>query len=746
MADKTVDDVVGKTPRQSELEVTRQMIGILNARLAGSLTDEDRRFNLEKIAVLRGREAELLDLVDKRSLSDEGTTALKTPPEVSPIRTGVRFVQPAVPVKAASSEEAVTELRYVPSVGPAKVEVQKDETRGYVVPEPGVKARSWISSIRERYRDYKYFSLAEQVLRQLWNNLNPGAATEIEETQPVVVEAPVIERPQGASQGERPSAAFVSGVVREGVQRAAGVAVKKAVTGVAAKAGEKVILTGAVTAATGGVGTVALVAADQLLSKAKVLWQEYGKPLAAVALTAYTGFLILLSKFGTAVTLGAASGGFIGAFFGFFVGNSVFPVIGGLGGAGIGFVVGSGVGGAVGAAVQLAGVDLSGVLGGLRTMLGGLWGGSGAATVGSSVAVTGSALMVGGVIVVNTIGITGTQNIAFSLDVEGAHDTMGEPAIFTVEKTSDTISLANTDTKTVTYTIRVIPELGQEIEIGEIHDVATAYGNYPPETIHDKKLTVQNGVYLYTDSVRVVASDIPDSNLINTVSVTATATDGQNQTQTAQTLITVGNPPAGGPYGFPVAGLITVLDDQTPFDNPKGVHCALMYIPSDTCTNGGLDIGISSGDVVSTADGHVFSAGFDCQVGGFIYLQSGPYRIAYIHLKKALAVKTDDPVKRGQLLGKVYDAADYAGACDDGEIKRAKGLQSSTGPHIHYQVVRVTTNLFFSQKRQEDTGQTNVGACLVKDSTGDLIKSMYIEPAFVTKPGSAAQGPLNCTE
>ena len=135
--------------------------------------------------------------------------------------------------------------------------------------------------------------------------------------------------------------------------------------------------------------------------------------------------------------------------------------------------------------------------------------------------------------------------------------------------------------------------------------------------------------------------------------------------------------------------------------------------------DGGIDIAGPGGTpVFSTSDGKVMAAGFDSDpingVGGYVYVQSGPYVIEYLHLETP-AVTRGQNVTRGMQIGKTYT----------GKLPTTRGDHPE---HVHYQVALNGGNVFFGNL-------TNAGSCLkgkiepeVPPGYPGEIKSQWVTP------------------
>lgn len=88
----------------------------------------------------------------------------------------------------------------------------------------------------------------------------------------------------------------------------------------------------------------------------------------------------------------------------------------------------------------------------------------------------------------------------------------------------------------------------------------------------------------------------------------------------------------------------------------------------------GTDMGCPSGTpTVASKDGTITQTGYDSSMGNYIYLDSGGYRIRYMHLSK-ITVSKGDKVKRGDKVGEIGTTG------------------SSTGNHSHWEIRRLSDN------------------------------------------------------
>lgn len=231
---------------------------------------------------------------------------------------------------------------------------------------------------------------------------------------------------------------------------------------------------------------------------------------------------------------------------------------------------------------------------------------------------------------------------------------------------------------TVTYII-TITKLEDNVEIKSVNEKISKAGVV--------KRTQSLPITQTQSAFSFKAGDYDGSRIISAVTVTGRSEGAtEDDTQTATAVVSVGNVSANQPYGYPVAGKISSLDLE-----PCSPDCHFgTFLPSRAKVWGGMDIAQSANNpVYSTIEGVVDRAEFDNALGGVIYLRSfdGQYKVAYLHLDNDLKVKSGDKVGRGTLLGKVY----------------AGLLPTSTGPHVHYQVLLNNGNQLF---------QNNFGSCL----------------------------------
>lgn len=86
----------------------------------------------------------------------------------------------------------------------------------------------------------------------------------------------------------------------------------------------------------------------------------------------------------------------------------------------------------------------------------------------------------------------------------------------------------------------------------------------------------------------------------------------------------------------------------------------------------GTDIGIQTGKpTVASKSGTISQIGFHDSMGYYIFLDCGDYRVKYMHLSKIL-VTNGQEVKRGEKIGEIGSTG------------------SSTGPHSHWEIVRIS--------------------------------------------------------
>ena len=89
----------------------------------------------------------------------------------------------------------------------------------------------------------------------------------------------------------------------------------------------------------------------------------------------------------------------------------------------------------------------------------------------------------------------------------------------------------------------------------------------------------------------------------------------------------------------------------------------------------GTDIGLPTGTpTVASTNGTISETGYHDAMGNYIYLDDDKgYRTKYMHLSK-ISVSKGDTVKRGQKVGEIGSTG------------------SSTGPHCHWEIRRISDN------------------------------------------------------
>lgn len=332
----------------------------------------------------------------------------------------------------------------------------------------------------------------------------------------------------------------------------------------------------------------------------------------------------------------------------------------------------------------------------------------------------------------------------------------GPPPLFEISKTAeckandviaDCSSLPNNATYSVQYVIKIksLAEKDLAFQITDVIKGLSETGELSvPQPVVPQALTLKAGQEEtfgpgQISKILFSGAEFNDSVVNNTVTATGTVVGTtESQQKAAIATVVIGNPDDPPPYEFPLAGKLEDIDAQ-PIKAPDGERPHRGWFETLGKTiDGGTDIVGGSGEVVSTIDGIVeysdvhlgnpttkyptctsyqFSGGAKCLykygVGGAVYIRSrvGQYLVAYVHLDTP-EVKPGDKIKRGEtVLGKVY----------------AGKLPTTTGAHIHYQVLKNGSNLNFA-----DTN--NAGLC----STGSI-------ESIVHKQGDTVPlAPENC--
>lgn len=97
-------------------------------------------------------------------------------------------------------------------------------------------------------------------------------------------------------------------------------------------------------------------------------------------------------------------------------------------------------------------------------------------------------------------------------------------------------------------------------------------------------------------------------------------------------------------------------------------------ISGDKKFHHGTDIALPTGSTtVASVNGTITQTGFDVSMGNYIYLDSGGYRVKYMHLSK-ITVTKDQQVKRGEKVGEIGSTG------------------ASTGSHCHWEIRRISDN------------------------------------------------------
>lgn len=389
------------------------------------------------------------------------------------------------------------------------------------------------------------------------------------------------------------------------------------------------------------------------------------------------------SKIFSAEGIGAILGGVLGTFL------FPIPIVGTVIGAFLGGILGGGLKGAFFA----KGGQLKGRSGGL---------GSTAKKVGFLVVLTGtsslSALMwvfivLGIFVVVSFLG-QGEMEEIFAQPVE--HESLGQvsKAVFSVQKTATPSELPNYDgTKaTVTYKLVITPE-SSTFKVNSIVDEKKRTGKSGDVTLGKENLDVTklvaNGNNLELSySYDISGANFKDSYLINTATVEGVdTTTNEKETQVASFAVRINNPPTQQPYGFPAIGMVSSLD----LVSGNLQHWSYFRVLGKKIP-GGIDIAGPGGTVISsTSEGKVMDAGFDSEVGGFVYVQSGPYVVEYLHLENP-SVSKGQMVTRGMQIGKTYT----------GKLPATRGEHPE---HVHYQIALSGGNVDFNL-------DNNAGSCL----------------------------------
>ncbi len=337
-------------------------------------------------------------------------------------------------------------------------------------------------------------------------------------------------------------------------------------------------------------------------------------PLAAISNVLHSVTSFVSNAFGAASNIGStissvftggtpagavvapAAGATTGAAIGFLVGGPIGAAIG----AGIGYLLTGGFGhikniisfttgaspaavggffGAVGsfltgtAAAIWGGLSGAGgaALGFLGNVGGAIWGGLSGVGVSASAALTPVAATVGAITTVGLIGGTITAATFFNPEPESSNQLiLAENEFFAVTKSTNRPTLENTDLPaTVTFTITLRAKDTSLTAIG-ITDRININGEFvnnfsiapqlgpecanPPEQLEPQTSWSCNFNYEIRNSDSRV---FDNSLLINTVTIAANPEGAERLTSSASTSVTIGDPPADCPRGWPTTGDIT---------------------------------------------------------------------------------------------------------------------------------------------------------------------------------------------
>ncbi len=448
------------------------------------------------------------------------------------------------------------------------------------------------------------------------------------------------------------------------------------------------------------------------------------------------GWLLLVdlaAKVGTVASIAAGAVG--GAALGAVVG-SIIPGVGTLVGAGIGAVVGGTVGffaglaggaGIFGSGTAIAGstslASISSVTAATTTTLtaggigtaGGFLGGalstSATVAVGSLIPLT-----VGGVVGISILGQQ-QKMLAFIAPVE-------DTKLIRVQKTVDQPFLPNNPNTSLVYKVEVTTNSEDPLvitieEVGiKITPEQTGLALVMPEPSGPLPTSVSKAapVTVTFNPLKVAGAAFNDSILTNTVKVSVTNEDGEIvETQEATASVMIGDQ-MDPPYGYPLSGAITSLDDEEilapSLDKDADKSSLIRRSHSSFGVPGGLDIsarGSSDTTVNSTLTGKVIRSSFEPQTyGGRVEIQAGNYVARFLHLTDAGRPAEGSVVVRGQSLGSIYPGY----------------LADATAPHLHYQVLKDGRNVYFGRTGQSAKGQQNFGPCRING-----VRTNFIQPA-----------------
>ena len=484
------------------------------------------------------------------------------------------------------------------------------------------------------------------------------------------------------------AADLIKGALSGRVKAASREMVQKAATGaaktVAEQAAKKAAMTavaGALGVATGGTSLAVQLAASFLIDKAGGIIKK-AAPLIAMGAAAFSAFWAWLVSMGQMAVLGGLAGAVGFSLAGAALGTALIPIpiVGTLIGAGIGFVAGSIVGGLTGAYLGSLGATVSGIAQGIGGLFQGFTSGqlfafSAPQTIIAAVGLGGAALAFGMV------------SAAFLSSPQPGLEDYGNPPVFDVQKSASPESFDTVMAKgdKITYTITVTSKDGQVIIDSVKQDSIKVYGAQGEVKAKLEKESGSDTNYVIVNN----GQELKDVNIINTVSIEAhLAFDPtKKEINKGTAIVRVGNPPGKTPYGLPASGVVASLEDEQVVVN--GLTRNHYGFINGRKIYGGIDIAATSGDIFSTMEGDVTYSSFDTdKMGGVLYVESTTreFLTAYLHLDnfdgktdgKMLIVGTH--VKRGDKIGRIYP-----------EI--VPGV--TTGPHVHYQVLRGGANYFF---------------------------------------------------
>ncbi len=489
-----------------------------------------------------------------------------------------------------------------------------------------------------------------------------------------------------------------------------------------------------------------------ILKSAKWLWDnkekiiKYGVGiggglLMAPLLALYGAIAPWLAALSPATLAGIGIGGAAG----FIVGGPLGMVAG----AGLGAAVAANWG-AITAGVGNALASIAGIGGALGSALGGL----GAALAAPATAIGG--LTIAAVTFTSFFVAPQARNqIIFGSD-------NFQNTEIQVEKTATPSQVKNDTASEIEYTVKITNTADHDWDILikdtdiKVYKTGTPITLVMPEPVTElpNKLTKENNdtnpLVVTFKKLPIKAGQYNDSQIINIIEVVATdPITKETKNFTAQAIVQIGDLIADIPYGYPFGGAVTSLDDQlvcvkpgnraiTDYDKLHcGVDSGLVYKPhcgevshsgtggSTSCLLGGVDIS-GRGTVLSTTTGTVSYSNFDMRLGGVVYIDSvdqksgATYRAAFLHLNQE-DLHPLGPIMRGDKVGSIYD--------------KSIPLTYETGFHLHYQVTRNGTNIFFADYNQSKNVGSVIGPCL--DESGRTTNIRPTIPAL-DKPGDVS--------